>query len=353
MDITEKLLGWYSANKRTLPWRGESDPFRIWLSEIILQQTRVEQGLPYYLRFISTFPGVSDLARASESQVLRLWQGLGYYSRARNLHKTAKQIMEHHNGNFPTTFQQLIKLPGIGDYTAAAIASIAFNQPVPAVDGNIKRIISRILNLEENIQSAKTYKRIKDTCKEMMAQHDPGTFNQALMDLGALQCTPKNPKCPLCPVQDHCLAYSENTVNERPVKYKKQKKTVRYFNYLVIESVKNGNTHIYIEQRKQKDIWTHLYQFPLCESTELWDKKSLIHQLKRFLPEQDNLIVSSISRPYKHLLSHQTIHARFFRVQILESVPVSANTSWVSIPRENISDYAIPRLIEQYLEESD
>ena len=347
MSITKKLITWYSKNKRDLHWRETTDPFKIWLSEIIMQQTRIEQGTSYYLKFVDEFASVEELAMAPEDKIMRMWQGLGYYSRARNLHAAARKIKNQYEGQFPVSYKELIKLKGVGDYTAAAIASITNNEAVPAVDGNVKRVIARLFDIRDDISTAKTYSTIKNISAQLITKDDPGTFNQALMDFGALLCTPKNPKCTDCPLSEHCLAMQSGMVQELPVKYNRTKKKYRYFNFLVLE-LKNGKQDFfYILQRTEKDIWNRLFQFPLIESEQLLKENALIKELSKRIPDAEAGELT-ISRQYKHLLSHQIIFAQFIRIR-LKNEPQKIPSQWIKIPKHKIVDYGIPRLIDQYL----
>ncbi len=249
-----------------MPWRETSDPYCIWLSEIMLQQTRIEQGLPYYLAFTNAYPSIFDLANASEEEVLKLWQGLGYYSRARNLHATAKYIAFELNGKFPETYEGLLKLKGVGDYTASAIASISYNEPVAVVDGNVYRVLSRYFDIDTPINSTAGIKEFKLLAKELLDKEDPATYNQAIMEFGALQCKPQSPLCNTCPLSASCLALKNNKISMLPVKLKKGKIKKRYFNYLVFQSEENKTI---LEKRSGKGIWEGLYQFPLIETDGL------------------------------------------------------------------------------------
>ena len=235
MNWTQLLLQWYGEKKRDFPWRKSKDPYRVWLSEIILQQTRVEQGLPYYQKFTKTFPTIHDLAKASEEQVLKLWQGLGYYSRARNMRTTAKWIVEENSANFPTTFKDLLELKGVGDYTASAISSICFDERQAVVDGNVYRFLSRCFGIETPIDSSPALKIFKTKAHQLMGKFPPGEFNQAMMEFGALHCTPKTPNCDTCPFQQSCIAFQQGSVSCFPIKTKKTKITQRFFNYLVVD----------------------------------------------------------------------------------------------------------------------
>ncbi len=317
----------------------------IWLSEIILQQTRVDQGLPYYHRFVEKYPDVTSLANASLQDVLRLWQGLGYYSRARNMHRCAEIISEKHNGKLPETSAELIKLPGIGPYTAAAIASIAFDEQIPSVDGNVLRVISRLYGIEDDISLPETQKEIKKIALNLIPADNPGDFNQALMEFGALNCLPSRPACNDCPVNKNCDAFLQNTQHRIPVKRPSKKKRDRFFNYLVVTI---RNKYI-LQKRKKKDIWHSLYEFPLIETKKPCPPDEL------HLPScmtKKSFILKEISPEYKHVLSHQIIHAAFFTFEYLpdkknESFPESGSL----YSPEEIE--ALPRsiLIDRYLRE--
>eukprot|EP01038_Epipyxis_sp_PR26KG_P019552 gene19552-27691_t len=272
MDFSNSLLSWYLQNKRDLPWRNTVNPYPIWLSEIMLQQTKVAQGLPYFITFMDAFPTVLHLAQADEEQVLKLWQGLGYYSRARNMHKTAQIIAFELKGSFPNNYNDLIKLKGVGEYTAAAIASFAFNEVVPVVDGNVFRVLSRYLDIETDIASASAKKEFSALAKELMPVNNPALFNQAIMEFGALQCVPKNPDCTNCIFNTSCAALQKKKVTELPVKLKKTKVTNRYFNYLVF--LDNLNKTI-INKRTEKGIWHNLYEFPVIEAEEELDFETI------------------------------------------------------------------------------
>ena len=274
MKFSNTLIYWYLQNRRELPWRKTKNPYFIWLSEIMLQQTRVAQGMAYYLKFTSTFPTVFDLAKADESTVLKMWQGLGYYSRARNLHFSAKLIANEFNGEFPSTFSEIIKLKGIGDYTASAIASICFDEPTAVVDGNVYRVLSRYFGIKTPINSSAGIKEFKLLAQSLIDKNKAGTFNQAIMDFGALHCKPQNPLCDTCPFSDSCYALEKKLTKELPVKAKKIKVRKRYFNFLVIKT-KNNST--ILSERKGKGIWQGLYQFPLIESEKTINKENLFY----------------------------------------------------------------------------
>ncbi len=315
MSFSNHLIHWYLQNKRELPWRNSQDPYRIWLSEIILQQTRVAQGLPYFEAFLSRFPTVFDLATASEEQVLKLWQGLGYYSRARNLHQTAKVIVLEHNGQFPKTYSELLSLKGIGTYTAAAIASFAYDEAVPVVDGNVFRVLSRYFDVTTDIASSKAKKEFAELASEVMDRQQPALFNQAIMEFGALQCVPKNPNCLNCVFATSCAALQLKKVATLPVKLKKTKITKRFFNYLIFQ---DANQNSLVNQRTAKGIWHNLYEFPLLETPEHCSEQQ-VEQLiwERFGPVYSIAsVVAFDGSEVLHKLSHQHIAIRFWQVQV-------------------------------------
>lgn len=322
MQFTDILLHWYADNKRSLPWRGERDVYRVWVSEIILQQTRIQQGWGYYLRFIKAFPNVKALAEADEEQVLRLWQGLGYYSRARNMHAAAQSVMRDHGGKFPSTYEQVRQLKGIGDYTAAAICAFAYGLPYPAVDGNVLRIISRVFGIHDNIADNSSRKNITALCQKLMKNADPSDFNQALMDFGSLQCTPKNPDCEHCPMQGECYAFKHQQVDSLPVNIKRIQIKNRYFHYFVCIH----QDEIIIEKREKEDIWKGLYQLPMNETK---NGKKLDYKLLY---------------QTKHQLTHQTLHAFFYDTPDASTLPDPAGQR-LKIKVKDIDNYAFPKLI--------
>ena len=335
---------WFALNKRNLPWRNTRDPYFIWLSEIILQQTRIEQGLSYYLKFIEDFPTISDLANASEDQVLKLWQGLGYYSRARNLHFTAKFITEQYYGKFPDNYHSILLLKGIGEYTAAAIASISFNQEYPAVDGNVFRVLSRFYGISDPIDTSAGKKIFTELAKELIKGTDPGMHNQALMEFGALQCTPQNPDCLRCPLHDQCYAYTNQKTSDLPVKLKKTKQRNRYFNYFIMV---HGND-TWLKRRVGKDIWKNLFEFPLIETSSAISIESLFS-----LPEVTSLIVPDQSVIVKfedwkvHLLTHQRINFRIITVRLLQEFEMPSGL--IRVNKKDIFNFAVPKLLETHL----
>lgn len=342
MKFSNTLIFWYLQNKRDLPWRKTKNPYFIWLSEIMLQQTRVAQGLDYYQKFTTNFPTVFDLANADESTVLKMWQGLGYYSRARNLHFSAKQIVSDFNGEFPSKFKDIIKLKGVGDYTASAIASIAFNEPTAVVDGNVYRVLSRYFGINTPINSSKGIKEFKELAQSLIDKSQPGTFNQAIMDFGAIQCKPKKPLCMFCPFSESCLALQKNLIEVLPVKEKKVKVKKRYFNYLV---VKTKDDKTMLTERKGKGIWQGLYQFPLVEETHMITKEELLasDKFNELFPNDVSISLFN-KKDIVHKLSHQHLYTQFW---VIETEQLSsANISW-----KNIEDYPVPVLIANFLED--
>jgi len=303
------LLNWYDRHQRSLPWRETKDPYAIWLSEVILQQTRVAQGLPYYLDFIHSYPTVQDLAQAPTDEVLRHWQGLGYYSRARNMHHTAQYIASELGGTFPTTYPELLKLRGIGPYTAAAIASFAFKEKVAVVDGNVFRVLARVFGISENIASPAGKKAFQLLADTLISADAPDTYNQAIMEFGAIQCTPVMPDCLFCPLQQQCFAFTNGLVQQLPHKSKAKASRERFFHYLVL----NWDDHYYMKKRTQSDIWQGLYDFHLHEADNLQIDAATIFTESLFpdgAPEK--IKVGPASKVYKHVLTHQKIYACFY-----------------------------------------
>ena len=330
-DFSLLIADWYRQNKRDLPWRKTKDPYLIWLSEIILQQTRIEQGLRYFDTFKQNYPTIHDLAEANEQQVLNDWQGLGYYSRARNLHATAKYVSIELNGRFPQTHDEIIKLKGVGPYTAAAISSFAFNESKAVVDGNVYRFISRLFDIDQAIDSTQGKKRFQEIADQLIQEVNPSIHNQAMMEMGSLVCKP-TPLCGQCPVSHKCLALEAKTVRDRPVKEKKTKVRKRYFHYLIFES----EGRIAIEQRTGKDIWQHLFQFPLLET----DSKEI--------PDLSAYSVIHQSDSIKHILSHQHIFATFYHI---DGLPKKLEKGVKIIHKRELQDHPLPRIIDRYLEE--
>jgi A/G-specific adenine glycosylase len=342
MNFSKSLIQWYLQNKRDLPWRNNTNPYTIWLSEIMLQQTGVAQGVPYFLLFTEAFPTVFDLAEANEEEVLKLWQGLGYYSRARNLHKTAKQIAFEFGGEFPKSYSELLKLKGIGEYTAAAIASFSYNEDVPVVDGNVFRVLSRYFDVETDIASSGAKKEFSKLASALMLKGEANIFNQAIMEFGALQCMPKNPDCGICVFNDSCLALQKKKVAQLPVKSKKGKVTNRYFNYLVF-SDENDNT--IISKRTQKGIWHNLYEFPLIETISPEDDSIIADMIKSqgFVENEIHDIGLYNQEIIKHKLSHQHLHIKFWKIKLKGHLPDG-------IDCESASKFPFPIVIFNFIE---
>jgi A/G-specific adenine glycosylase len=328
-DFTILIQDWYRLNKRDLPWRTTKSPYFIWLSEIIMQQTQVIQGLAYYNKFVSTYPTINELANAKEDEVLNLWQGLGYYSRARNLHFTAKQIVEQNNSKFPANYNDLLKLKGVGEYTAAAIASFAYNQCHAVVDGNVFRVLSRVFNIDTPINSTQGKKEFYTLANSLIDETSPGIHNQAIMELGALVCKPKNPKCDICPVAEICISREKSTMLDLPVKLKKVKVKQRYLNYLI----ETDGVYVEIIKRNENDIWKGLYNFKLLESNDSLDSLDTYNlDLKMF-----------------HILTHQKLEISFW-VKKVKSIKNFTQGEVVEIQR--INDYPFPQAIIKYFKKS-
>ena len=341
MTFAQTLLNWYHVNKRDLPWRSTNDPYIIWLSEIILQQTRVDQGLPYFNKFAQSYPTVGDFAQATEDEILKHWQGLGYYSRGRNMHKTAQMVMEEHAGYFPRDYDRLIKLKGVGEYTAAAISSFSGNEAKAVVDGNVFRLLARYFGISEPINTTRGKKIFTALAQELLDQEQPGLFNQAIMEFGSLQCKPKNPDCSTCPLQIECVARKENRVNDLPVKLKTAGVRNRYFNYLIL--VQDGN--LAMHKREGRDIWQNLYQFPLIETSVPIAAHELLHTPEFETSWGKNARIKGITGPVKHQLSHQRIHAQFIEIAGFKVIDTQ-NFTWT--PLDQVEALAQPKLISDF-----
>ncbi|MFD2908316.1 A/G-specific adenine glycosylase [Flavobacterium ardleyense] len=322
MQFSNSLVQWYLQNKRDLPWRDTTNPYFIWLSEIMLQQTRVAQGLPYFISFIEAFPTVFDLANAEEEQVLKLWQGLGYYSRARNLHGTAKYVANELNGVFPDNYSELLKLKGVGEYTAAAIASFSYDEPVAVLDGNVYRVLSRYFNMDNDISDSKTKKVFQALAQELILKDRPALFNQAIMEFGALQCVPKSPDCENCIFSDSCGALQYKKVGELPVKSKKTKVTNKYFNYLILKDV---DGKFIVQKREGKGIWENLYEFHLLETDVLMEPNEVEDQFEtmNFFGQKPVEYFVFNDEVINHKLSHQHLFIRFFLLRFDVKLPDS------------------------------
>jgi A/G-specific adenine glycosylase len=343
--FSKTLLRWYGHYKRELPWRGETNPYKIWISEIILQQTRIAQGWDYYLRFIDRFPTVADLAASSEDEVLKYWQGLGYYSRARNLHTGAQYIVNEHKGIFPDVYKDILKIKGVGEYTASAIASIAFNLPYAAIDGNAFRVLTRIFGINTPIDTSLGKKEITLLANQLMDTKQAGLFNQALMDFGSLQCLPAHPDCDRCCFALDCVAKQQFLQDVLPLKSQKPKVRTRYFYYFQIYR----QTEILIRKRGEKDIWKGLYEFPMFESEiELSEDEILSNSFLRGILEGCTWTLKAISSPYKHQLTHQLIIAKFITLTITVG-KLHTYQSMLRIPKCEIDNYPVARLMERFL----
>jgi A/G-specific adenine glycosylase len=339
-----QLLAWFAHNHRPLPWKGERDPYLIWLSEIILQQTTVAQGLPYFERFCARYPSVNDLAAAPDDDVMKLWEGLGYYSRARNLLATARHISFELNGSFPTTYNDILTLKGVGPYTAAAIASFGFGEAKAVVDGNVFRVLSRVFGIDTPIDSTEGKHIFNQLAAEVLDEKRPADFNQAIMDFGATHCTPSRPKCGKdCPMSAFCTAFAEQTVDNLPVKSKKMTKRERFFNYLIL----NDGDAVYIRKRTEKDIWQDLYEFPLVETAILTEDATAIFDA--FNPNiKDEFMVEKKSAPMRQLLTHQRIIAIFWEIKV-ENAAILIGSDFLKIDRKEVVKYAFPKVIDNYL----
>jgi len=341
-NISNTLVKWYSENKRQLPWRDISDPYRIWISEIILQQTRVNQGMNYYLRFVERFPDVVSLADAHEDEVLKYWQGLGYYSRARNLHKTAQIIVEKFAGVFPKNYTEILGLKGIGEYTAAAISSFAYNKPFAVVDGNVYRVLSRLFGLETPIDSTVGKKEFAKLAENLLDKKEPALHNQAIMEFGALQCVPVQPDCEHCPLKSVCEANKLGLVEKLPLKTSKTKVRERFFNYFYIQC----RDSIFIQKRTEKDIWQNLFEFPLVESDRLFETTEIAqNELFSDIPDIE---IETTAYSFKHILSHQRLFARFFSLKINSKNSYLNNL--IEIKKDEIDNFAVSRLTSLFLE---
>ena len=338
------LIDWYEDHKRDLPWRHTVDPYKIWLSEIILQQTRVVQGISYYKAFVTKYPTVADLARASEDDVLTLWKGLGYYSRARNLHYSAKFIMEHHDGNFPREYKDILELKGVGKYTAAAISSFAYKLSYPVVDGNVLRVISRLYGITDAIDTPAVVKRVYALSDTLIDKDRPDQYNQAIMEFGAIQCTVKSPNCDNCPFFDQCVAREEHLINQIPCKVKKIKRKSRFFHYLIW---KDGDQTV-VQRREDKDIWQGLYQYPLIETENIKVLRAadICKDYKGIRANQ--VTVQKISDVYVQKLTHRDIHTRFYHL-LVSDIQLVIKEEYFLVDQKKVPNFALPKVIDAYL----
>ncbi len=343
MNFPDELIQWYNSNKRDLPWRNTTNAYLIWLSEIILQQTRVDQGKPYYHRFAEKYPNVSSFAAAHEDDILKLWQGLGYYSRGRNMLKTARFIQEHYGGVFPTAYDELIKLKGIGEYTAAAISSFSANEARAVVDGNVYRVIARYFGVDDDINSTAGKKKFQDIANELLNKQHPALHNQAMMEFGAMVCKPKNPACGVCPVRTGCFAFINNATTTLPVKINKVKIRERFLNYFLIT---DGDS-ILMNKRDEKDIWANMYDLPLIETTSLLSVNELMALPETISYFGDKVAVNEGLAIKKHILTHQRLHVRFIKIQ---QIPIKLKPEWIFIKVINLKKLALPKVIFIFLD---
>lgn len=345
MDFSALLLEWFSVHHRDLPWRNTSNPYHIWVSEVILQQTRVNQGTDYYQRFIHIFPDIRALAEAPLDAVMKAWQGLGYYTRARNLHAGAKQVMRDFGGKLPASYSELLRIAGLGHYSAAAVASFAFNEAVPAVDGNVYRILARVFGVFTPVNSSQARREFFNLAGELIDRNCPAVFNQAIIDLGALVCTPRRPSCSTCPFTDYCYAHVNNLVGLLPVKNPKNPPRSRYFTYIMINY--NGTT--FVRKREGNDIWHSLYEFPLIETSEQVDTTQLVEtEAWKELMGGSTAEIIHVSNPIKHQLSHITLHARFIIVR-MSNPTYALRTEYRNISIDSLQELSVPRLIDSYM----
>jgi A/G-specific adenine glycosylase len=342
MNFPDEIARWYLKNKRLLPWRDTTDAYVIWLSEIILQQTRVEQGMPYFHRFLEKYPDVKSFAAASEDDILRLWQGLGYYSRGRNMLKTARQVNEQYGGIFPVQYEQLIRLKGIGEYTAAAISSFAANEAKAVVDGNVFRALARYFGIDEPINSTKGKKLFQGIADEVLNRDHPGLHNQAMMEFGAMLCRPKSPDCKICPVREGCFAYKNDKIGELPKKLKTVKVRDRYFNYLLI----TDGDKVLMNKRDENDIWANMYDLPLVETSSYVAPENVTELLRTQELLGDTFRILACYPAKRHLLTHQRIHAQFIHV---DTQTIKLEQKYFFIEVKNINMLALSKIINSFL----
>jgi len=344
--FTRQLLEWYDPERRPTPWKGEEDPYLIWLSEIILQQTRVEQGWPYFEAFSTAYPSVHHLAAAPDDEIMKKWEGLGYYNRARNMLAAARYISDVRQGQFPDTYEDILGLKGVGPYTAAAIASFAYDLPYAVVDGNVYRVLARFFGIDQPTNTTPGKKLFSELAQTLLAEDQPGIYNQAIMDFGALVCTPANPNCTTCPLQVHCKALQEDRIDQLPRKKSKAPRRIRFFHYFLL----NHDGHVLLRKREQKDVWRGLYEFPLLETEGLLEVPQLLKCQNDwpFPVSWAPVHITAFSPPKRQLLSHQDIRARFLEIHLPESADRSLIQGlWVD--RSTLSAYAFPRVIDWYL----
>jgi len=353
--ITKAVLRMYAENKRDLPWRNTRNPYKIWLSEIILQQTQVKQALPYYDKITKAFPTLEHLAKAEENDLLLLWQGLGYYSRARNMHAAARFIQHELNGKFPQSYSELLKLKGVGSYTAAAVASIAFEEPVAAVDGNVIRILSRVFAVQEPVDKASGKNIISNLAEKLVSQDNPGDFNQAMMDLGATLCRKSNPDCLNCPLSEVCTAYAENMADRLPLKVNKQKKQNRYICYFIVRNVSNAGQALILRKRSTSGIWKNMYDFPVLE----YETKPTLSALPNDFFTQYGLALKAnqiidTGSLRKHLLSHRNLFVKFYLLPLADEhfkALLSADKNFIETKFSDLNAFPFPEIINKFFKE--
>ncbi len=338
-------MEWFATHHRPMPWKGERNPYLVWLSEVILQQTRVEQGLPYFEKFREKYPNVQSLAAAPEDELMKLWEGLGYYSRARNLHFTAKHIAGESGGKFPDTYAGIRSLKGVGDYTAAAIASFAYDLPHAVLDGNVFRVLARYFGISEPTDTTEGKKRFASLAQSLLDHSQPGNYNQAIMDFGATQCTAAAPRCPACPLRPQCVAFSEQKTAFFPVKIKRPERRERFFNYLIISQ----KEFVFIKKRTEKDIWQNLYDFPLIETPAMMEGAGSL-DWPAWLGN-DDCRLRSVSPPLKQELTHRRVIARFWEIEAGEGFS-APETTWVRVERSKLREFAFPKIIDLYFQQN-
>ena len=345
MSISDRLISWYQIHKRDLPWRHTQDPYSIWLSEVILQQTRVNQGMAYYLRFLELFPSVFDLAAASEDEVLKAWQGLGYYSRARNLHATAKRVANELEGIFPTSAAGLKSLKGVGDYTAAAIASFSYNECVPVLDGNVQRVTARLMAIEDPIDKQSAKNAMLEILHEWIDPIRPALFNQAIMEFGALQCTPQKPNCAVCPLQSNCLAYAKGLQNSLPFKAGKTKVSDAWMYYFVAVH----DNKVLVRHRRHSGIWKGLYDFPSIDSSVALSLDQVAQQWNHDRGVKGKWLINGSPVELEHILSHRRVHAFFLEFTCNTAIKTQDAEQWIAL--DELSALGVSRLVDRYIQE--
>jgi len=348
--IGQDLIVWYKKNKRDLPWRNTNDPYLIWVSEVILQQTRVDQGLSYYLRFVERFPTIKDLAYASEDEVLKYWQGLGYYSRARNMNASARQICELYKGKFPVNYDQIKSLKGVGPYTAAAIASIAFNLPYVVIDGNVNRVISRLFGIEIAVNTTKGQELVAEKLNTIFVRNDPANFNQAIMELGAMICKPSSPECNKCVLNVNCVAFQQNRINEFPVKIKLKSPKLLYLFYFILKYQNCSQQFVYLNKRGENAIWENLYDFPGLQFNFKRETNEVVTEFKKkYFLKNFALDPEKITGPIKHQLTHKSIRAFFIEFNIDKHSVNNFKDELIAVTVEELQKYPVSKLMENYI----